>query len=222
MKKALSIVLVVLMLVSFAACGTRREKTVNDNGPTREPLSVPTPVPTNPPKPTPEPEATPVPETPITCTFDSKTMAFDCDMFSMTAPTMTIFNDKDGNVFQYMKDLKAFNLRLTTPQAQYAPLNMYGSQEELEDMLREAFKIGDRTIEFTQSELTTKEDGSQIYRCIGKIVSSKATTEDTYFFYCTGLKGDQAFQMKVDNKISKKMLNTINGWYEAFDTIVFK
>ena len=61
MKKVLSIVLVALLLVTLAACVTRREHTDIENGPARGDIVVPTPTPTVAPTevPTPAPTAPP-------------------------------------------------------------------------------------------------------------------------------------------------------------------
>lgn len=104
MKKALSIILVALLLVTIAACSVRREIHSTLANRAVQDLAVPTPTATPIPTPEPTPVPTPVPNIPFEGGYDMAAKALDTDVFTLPLPKGSVYKDNEIGNGKKLKD----------------------------------------------------------------------------------------------------------------------
>ena len=221
MKKVLSIVLVALLLVTLAACVTRREHTDIENGPARGDIVVPTPTPTVAPTEVPTPAPTAVPQVQLNYDYNIVSGEFDSNIISYTAPAGHVAAVKNGILtFNKTKALTAYALQLVVLELQYADFTAETTANDIEAQMTERYANNGKTFEIESIEELDGENGSHGVRALGKITDSRGKI--TYAVYYIGTDGTNAVIFDLAKPTESRYHADAQAIYDSFSTIVFK
>lgn len=213
MKKALSIIFVVLLLVTITACTVRRQPNYNvDRGNTVIQTAVPTA--------TPQPPATPVPTAvpmlPFDCTITDNEL--DSEIFTMTVPNMLGF-EKAGENYRFALPRKMETTHSFYVVSKDHSMIANGIDREALEAFLEGNYGSNRTLKVVEYEEMHGEDGSYGVRMLCEIEYRGNVSYCTYY---SGVKGDNAIEFISADVLPKKLQSFAQEMYDAYGTIQFK
>ncbi len=212
MKKTLSIIVVVLMLVTIVACETRRTP---NYGIGHEELSVPTPVPT--PAPTPEPTPAPTPVPRIDCAGSIDGTTFETDYFTMSVPESTMYDAPHYQLFK-MKAQKDTSQDIYLVSKDHSLIANGIDRAAIEDYIFNHYGTN-REFNVLQYEEMTGEEGSSGVRVLCE-VTYRGKAYYTVFY--AGTMNDIALEIVSNVEIPTQHKAFAEALYESFGTIVYK